>query len=437
MAKSADECTKAISYLHKTIGPATESILKDAEMSRHWMSTLSSELQVLGFTHAEDAKNIQRIVNALVKPGTTGALWIQGAKEGITNLDTLKTSFIGTFCPASSKFDAQAELHTLQWKEGEETLELYFNRYADTIYRAFNKKGEEAEKEHIINWFKGLPSSIIQQLLGQSTELSARQYLEAAKRIYAIQKATTRESSSNSNKTGSINHTGVDEEEPNGYTAADELLSRKMDENTQVVKDVATSIASLTTFLQQTEQNRLQQQQPYNGRGNGPKPRPQQQQFPRDGNYNGGRNGGNNNNRRNQPYNHQNRREEQERTCHGCKSPYHFIANCPYNRSRYPSFHHSHSMAPHYPPTYPYMMPPLNTTHITPQPNIMFQGGMGMTPPLGMYSPLFFPSAPPQNQQVPPHGQQPVGSVSDNNQTGTIIPHQPMQGNGFGAQRHI
>ena len=146
MLKSSDECTKAIAYLHKTIGPATESILKDAEMARQWFTSLSSELRVLGFTNAGDTENIRRIVNVLIKPGTTGALWIQGAREVITNLDTLKTSFIGTFCPASSKFDAQAELHTLEWKEGEETLELYFNRYADTIYRAFNKRGEEAEK---------------------------------------------------------------------------------------------------------------------------------------------------------------------------------------------------------------------------------------------------------------------------------------------------
>lgn len=260
--KSIDECTKTIGQIVKVFGPLTDDILRDSEKCKQYINNLTTELELLGYTHPDDANNLRRIITALSKPGTASALWIEGARATITSIATLKASFIGTFCPASAEFDAQAELLNLMWKQDEETLEYYFNRYVNLIYRAYKDSGADAEKKYIVHWLSGLPKTILDRVLSgaQTAEFTARQYMESAKRINALSKATGRRQRSTAD--GKICGTTMDFESPQRnetgeilptLNPADILLSKKVDEMTD-------QIASLTSLIQQQKEEQARQQ---------------------------------------------------------------------------------------------------------------------------------------------------------------------------------
>lgn len=442
--KSVDECTKTIGQLVKVFGVLTDDILKDSEKCKQYMNNLSSELQILGYTDPEDANNIRRIIAALSKPGTASALWIEGARESIIDIATLKSSFLSTFCPASAEFDAQAELLHLTWRQEDETLEYYFNRYVNLIYRAYKDRGADAEKKYIIHWLSGLPKPILDRVLSgaQAAELTARQYLESAKRIYALSKATGRRQKSGGE--GKINGTVMEDESdgptptesgeivPN-FTQADILLSKKVDE-------MGDQIASLTSLLQQQKEDQARQynKKPYYGNQER-----NQHTNGGGGNYGGGgKNGGGfNKNSRGAP--HTGKWESKPFACYDCGGP-HRKSECPHRmmNSTYPvnpSYYlQQHTAAP--PMMMAYQSPPVPPSY--PPPAQMYQSTFTPSIPMNhnmnysTSSPYAVPNPPTphtqfQQQQQPQHTGGGLPAVWHGGQpTPSQNPYQSGNGNG-------
>lgn len=432
-AKSIDECTKTIGQIVKVFGPLTDDILKDSEKCKQYINNLTTELQLLGYTHADDANNIRRIITALSKPGTASALWIEGARESITSIETLKASFIGTFCPASAEFDAQAELLNLMWKQDEETLEYYFNRYVNLIYRAYKDSGAAAEKKYIVHWLSGLPKNVLDRVLSgaQSADLSARQYMESAKRIYALSKATGRRQRSTAD--GKICVTTMEFEEPSqksesgetlpNLNQADIFLSKKVDE-------MSDQIASLTSLIQQQKEDhakQFQQKQRYDGGG-----RNKGGHFGRNGGggYNGNQQGGYQQ-QTGKYYDHRKAGNyRQAFACFRCKDPNHRVAECPYppqpNNNMGPSYQQQFMYPPYpYPSSYHPNTPPPMYQNYMPYPSMQ---QYPQNPPPSPHSNQF------QQQQTQPSTGGHQLTVWQTGQSGS--PQSPHHmGNGAGVQQ--
>lgn len=352
VAKTSEECMKFINYAIKVIGLFDDKSSSDPETNRQWIQKLRDELRYAGFTDEADAENLRRIASALMKPGTSGSLWIQSAGPVITDIDSLVTSFTGTFCPSSSAFDAQAALQSLCFGQyGEETLEVYFNRYVNLIHRAYGESDAAAQKKYLISFLRGLPTVVTQQLLGQPTDLTARQYLEAAKRIYSVQKAMLHgsgersgvhkkvhfaDSSTIGGKSGGgianvemMNTHGTPTTEHHDYV--DELLSSKVDEVNAKIKSLEGTVSNLEGLIQTTKdsfEKKIQQgkQQGYGQHYNS------QSRKQGGGAYAGFRqnNSNINNNNRNSSGNHQGN----DNRCFECNSPEHYANRCPIKKQR-------------------------------------------------------------------------------------------------------